>query len=398
MPNETLKLYLISGAPRSGTTMLQKILNTHSEVGCLHEQSELLGVINNLTKSYKNINSALLIQGNKYDGIYYPSISPHNIKKIFINIWNTVFFDRKLSVIANKIPNITVDESDNYYQYGIVLKHIIILRNPIDVINSSLARRNKAIIGLDEWHIHSVENAIDEWTANWHFAVANYNNADFLFIKYENILEDFQIFNSEVAHFMGVSPSFIDTNGNKKSIISRYNLDVNEMEIINNYFGLMINNWNTLSITEILDPDLKLRYPLIRNKLYKIGLDIIPVTFSGFSTFESGWVWSIDRKSDLSFKIIKGERITKLVLEVSIYGNLISYVYAKVHQNSWRKYSLINFDGEKGRVEIDIIDYKDETVDDIFISLCSPVYKKPNDEPRHDPRSVRFAIHSLLLL
>ena len=397
MPDDTQKLYLISGAPRSGTTMLQKILNTHPEVGCLHEQFGLLEIINNLTISGKKINKNIQIQQKEHYYRDYPSISVHDIPKILKKIWSSVFIDKKLYVIANKIPNVTLDNSLDYYQYDIKLKHIIILRNPIDVINSSITRRNNANNGLDEWHIYSVEQAIDEWSKNWSFASKNFNNPDFFFVKYEDIFTNFEAFNWKISNFMEIIPNFLNLNDTNIPINSKYILDISDLEMLNNYFGVMIKNWSNLSIKEILDPKIRLRHPLVINKLYQIGLENMPVTFSGFSSFELGWIWSVDRTSEINLKIIKAEMPNKLVLDISIYGNKMSYIYAKVDQKSWKKYPLINFDGRKGMVEIDISNYQDDIGVDISILFYTPVYKKPNDDPKNDQRPLRFAIHSMCL-
>ena len=87
------------------------------------------------------------------------------------------------------------------------LRLLLIVRNPVSVIASSLRRRDNARIGRDVWHINSVEEAAAEWRAAMRTMarVVQEQSSPTLVVRYEDLCADPDVVQSLFA-FAGLFP------------------------------------------------------------------------------------------------------------------------------------------------------------------------------------------------
>ena len=213
----------VLGAARSGTTFLRVALSAHPRCAILHEYK--------LTTLFERLEA--LVGKKAYVDEYQPEdISNLDLLKLelamadgrmreAVNFYITAkrkwrpkvqtsalplsvdaaaraFFEasferRGLRVVGSKLP-LGTGWSEDFSRLAAIptMRFVLILRNPLDVVNSSLRRARNSAAGFDEWEIKTAEQASLEWIA------ANRQMADIfqtypdrtIAIKYEDLVED----------------------------------------------------------------------------------------------------------------------------------------------------------------------------------------------------------------
>jgi hypothetical protein len=219
------KWLIIQGCPRSGTTVLFKLLNSHENIALTKELNLNKHIKKrSLTKTYQNI-----FENKK------------NIEKV-------IYF-------GDKLPEYYYT---NIYKKILNLKIIHISRDPIDTINSMMNRRKNSKKGLDPtWNnLFSIKDFCRDWIRAWNHINKNKNNPNYLHIKYEDLILDTKKESEKIAKFLDTEPNFnIDFIKNKEISL---NLNKKELKTIRKYFKAIIKDW-------ILPlPKLEERYPKIK--------------------------------------------------------------------------------------------------------------------------------------
>jgi len=173
---------LISGPSRSGTTLLRTLLNSHPNAAIFHEYGMTLLVrrlwsvldtpkfvlnpavklaenqIDPLALSILERSEKFRISNNKKSGfndLFLPT-GPRdkNFSAFAVSLFSIAFAKSKLKVIGDKVP-LRGPWEDLAYLMNMLpdLKFVFIIRNPLDVIDSSLRRSLNAKLGNDEWSI-----------------------------------------------------------------------------------------------------------------------------------------------------------------------------------------------------------------------------------------------------
>ena len=210
------------GAPRSGTSLLAQILNTHPQVACFHEYGigALIGNVSRLINfdlanklSYEASGSALddftlnrIKLASQYTrGEAYITPRPEHVKDIIKSIYKVVSGKKHLKVFADKTPNWVYFERElrSARIWLGELKIILVVRRPCDVIRSSLRRAHMSKHALDKWRISTIEEAILEWKDNWEHLVSESNAAgrNINVVKYEDLISNFEATSHQIAKF-----------------------------------------------------------------------------------------------------------------------------------------------------------------------------------------------------
>ena len=181
---------LVSGPPRSGTTLVQQILNSHPEIVCLHEFNllRLHDILDPLfavederqawRKSFDQRQADLsrsdsvplsheefvefrtrTVQQAVEDEVLVPRREKSSA--IYRSVFGAIGGKAKPRVLADKTPNAA---NRNFVaalqaRFG-KIKRIYIVRDPVATIASSMRRKRESERGYDNWHICSVEEAI----------------------------------------------------------------------------------------------------------------------------------------------------------------------------------------------------------------------------------------------
>ncbi len=196
------RLFFLVGFPRSGTTLLDTILRTHSKITVLEERPYLLETRhkffrenNNRLEALKNITAK---QIHELRDFYFNKINFNNISE------KEIIVDKlPLSIIELGFIKIIFPES----------KIILALRHPCDVVIScffSYFKINEAMINFLKWDdtinfynktFELLENYEDNFNINYHRIryedlILNFKNQihkllEYVGLKYENELENY---------------------------------------------------------------------------------------------------------------------------------------------------------------------------------------------------------------
>ena len=84
-----------------------------------------------------------------------------------------------LQAFGDKMPNLDLKEREALKaQYGLSTKVVVVIRNPLDVVSSSMHRAKMAKLKADIWHVEDIGQAIEEWLRNWDYALAHRDDPD----------------------------------------------------------------------------------------------------------------------------------------------------------------------------------------------------------------------------
>ncbi len=186
-------LVFLIGFPRSGTTLLDTILRTHSKINVLEEKPFLLEARHKYFKNKNNnLKSLMDITQKEIDEIRYDYL--RNIDSTKLK--NSIIIDKfPLSMIELGFIKIIFPDS----------KIILSLRHPCDVITScffSFFKINDAMINfLDLNHTVDFYNRVFDLFEFYEKEL----NFSYFAIKYENIVIDFKKEVSSLLNFMGLS-------------------------------------------------------------------------------------------------------------------------------------------------------------------------------------------------
>ncbi len=174
------KLVFLVGFPRSGTTLLDSILRSHSKIKVLEEKPFILDIRHNYFKKYNNDLSCLLNLTQKDKDL----IRKDYFKKILYNKsdYNKIIVDKfPLSIIELGFIKCIFPKS----------KIILSMRHPCDVVTScffSSFKINDAMINFLKWKdtIHFYNKVFDLFSF-----YEKELQLDYLLVKYENVVHDF---------------------------------------------------------------------------------------------------------------------------------------------------------------------------------------------------------------
>ena len=187
------KLVFLVGFPRSGTTLLDTILRTHSKIKVLEEKPYLL----NLRHDYFKKNNNNLLSLKNLDQQNKDYIRNEYYKKIISNDKD------KNKIIIDKFP-LSIIEIGFIKCIFPEAKIIFALRNPYDVVIScffSSFKINDAMINFLDWNdtitfYNEVLDLFDNYTKEFEI--------NYIEVKYENIVKDFKKEVNKILMFLNL--------------------------------------------------------------------------------------------------------------------------------------------------------------------------------------------------
>lgn len=183
-------IFLIS-QPRSGSTLLQKILSNHKDIETVGEPWILLpGLINNFSGNIRSEKTPYgVYTANR--AINYFEKEIENRFNIHKNALKAYYLEKYKGIVENKTGKFFLDKTPRYYYIINELielfpeaKIIVLLRNPLAVLNSIIhtwTKRKYFKIGLFK---------DDLVLAPKIFSRIKQNNNSILFVKYEDLILD----------------------------------------------------------------------------------------------------------------------------------------------------------------------------------------------------------------
>jgi hypothetical protein len=355
----------VSGAHRSGTTILAQILNLHPEIGIFVEygleqyvkaidavfdrsdeieaydssvderraaaarmetksQSTSMSAAKSArspvkTKTSKERKDPLPVPLSKQADAFYAdrdtklgldSLGPFRPvrqshgDRMLLSAYRMVFPKRKLRVVGDKMPHFG-DKSDVDWLSRRLpnFKLLHIVRNPLDVINSSLARRNKTRAGTDIWHVSTVKEAAEEWVREWNWALAAKRRLgdSMLIVRYEDIAADPQAVLADIGSFLDLTtplaPAFIPLPGD----LRLYALDDSERDLALAWFQPLASIWGSTPWDHLQRRVGELPRLALPNEpiLFQQDGNSSDYVWSGFSTPETEGKWTVEKVAEI---------------------------------------------------------------------------------------------------
>ena len=220
------KILIVTGCPRSGTTLLMKLLNTHGKF-CIANEINLLSIYQGTSDHVRrkhNKNSGLtreLSQREKcpenanHDYIPDPSIVIPEVLKAYClaskpERGNFKYLGDKFPrAYTNTFPAVLSSLAGEEFA-SMTLVHVT--RSPIEVINSVCRRIENTKLGLDSWSaIATLEQAVAEWKLAWNARKMLYPRIPFekvLDLNYHCLVSDPLGSSQKIASELGVDNSF----------------------------------------------------------------------------------------------------------------------------------------------------------------------------------------------
>ena len=229
--NDENLIFLI-GFPRSGTTLLDNILRSHSEITVLEEKPYLLNLRHDFFK--QNDNELLSLLNITQD--IRDKIRNQYFKKIFSQT------DKNKRIIVDKFP-LTIIELGFVKSIFPNAKIILAMRHPCDVVTScffSSFKMNDAMVNFLSWNstIQFYNKVFDLFEF-----YSNELNLNFITIKYEDLIINFKDNVQKITEYMGLKyeknmENFFLTAKNQSRISTP-----SYSQVINPLYTTSINRW-----------------------------------------------------------------------------------------------------------------------------------------------------------
>lgn len=188
----TNKPFFITGMLRSGTTLLQNILDSIPQLGCSNQQmTELFIHSKRAFLRHKNQHTYHLLSN------YFPSITdPSEFTDYLghINFQHQYLQNLKPTKAGNK--EVLAEEFIPFLARQ--FKTILIIRNPKDVITSLRFGNYATYTGPHRPLLFDIRN----WRKSVAFAIKEETNPNFLLVKYENLVSNFVAELNKILHFL----------------------------------------------------------------------------------------------------------------------------------------------------------------------------------------------------
>ena len=188
--NKNSSLFFLVGFPRSGTTLLDAILSSHSKIEVIEEKPSIENILKKVNSDEKILCQSLDV---KYLNIkYYSEIEKHISSK---KINKKIIIDKMpLNLIYSRAINNIFPEA----------KIIFCLRHPLDVILSCYFQNfilNEAMVNfLDLKRTASLYN----YTMEIFNSYSEISEKNIIKVRYENLVSNFDTELNELLNFIGV--------------------------------------------------------------------------------------------------------------------------------------------------------------------------------------------------
>jgi hypothetical protein len=184
--------FFITGMLRSGTTLLQNILNSIPQLGCSNQQmTELLINAKKTFLHQKGLNPYHVLSN------YFPAVSDPTDFDSYLN--EQSFLNSYIKNLnQNKAGNKEVLAEEFIPYLSKHLKTILIVRNPNDVITSLRFGKYKEFVGEHRPLLFDIRN----WRKSVAFAIKEQSNPNFLLVKYEDLVTKFHAELDRVLSFI----------------------------------------------------------------------------------------------------------------------------------------------------------------------------------------------------
>ena len=237
------KMFFICGAPKSGTTWLQRSMNSHPEIVCKGEGHFIEKLVLPMAAVFREYNAKLnIVSNNVYNGNpYYKTFS----SKEFYDFCHGIIVNR-ISEGESKNASFFGDKTPRYYEFINNLKNIYpsckiicILRDPRDLAVSSLYHAHRAGVkdiftngsGTRRAQINLTTQQFVRCVKNISDAKVKYSD-DIIITSYEKLISDNIAEMKNIFSFIGASSDgeVVKDIVNNNSFLALTNREAGEMD------------------------------------------------------------------------------------------------------------------------------------------------------------------------
>ena len=276
-------MIFIIGVGRSGTSLLQSILNSHSKISFLPETQFLRNYVFKKNVSINKSNYKEIISQLEKDPRFSrlnicPKIvieKSKNMIDVYRNITNFFLKNKNKEIIGDKDPKIIENiEVLNYFFPNSKIIHII--RDPRDVVLSrTKARWSKKY----PYFMHSIIYYL-QMTLGRRMLYKYYNKNNFYEIKYEDLIKDPDYELKKICNFLEVEyeNNILNYHNSSKELVSKDEFEWKK-ETFNPVDNKNFNKWKKeFNFFKILIIE-SICYSHIKENFYNENNKLLPVKF-----------------------------------------------------------------------------------------------------------------------
>lgn len=323
------KLLLVTGCPRSGTTIANIVLNSHPNISITNE-CNLIDISEKFEKSsifsrFRSINSKDLTremslrESYKINDLkrFVPSFDS-SIDSLLFSFCSSIknnSNENKIFIFGDKYPRLY---GQNLLRFKSKIRSEIFIlnltRKPSEVVNSILRRAKNAELGNDYWSsIKTIDRALEEWIIAQNWSRKIIKDFKILNVNYNALINDPKSFALVLSKFLDV-PNLFNTEQINNNYVPSI-LTKKDLKLINKKLGDIDKNWENL--------------PLLLNEC-ELGLNLDSTKI----TFRDNYLIKI--KNNFMKKIFKKviKKFKKLFYRNKLYPLTKSDLLRKVFQFS----------------------------------------------------------------
>lgn len=251
------KFIVVGGCPRSGTTLLNILINTHPDIFISNELNiiKFNDKLNGLF--YREDSSKKLKERKKSKKETWKlsdltSLIPNKSITLYSELFKFIYQDMSnsssLSLIGDKFPKYYHD-FPNYQNLDFVKTkyYLHVSRNPINVLNSFIRRQKNTRDGVDYFNTSIMpEEILNEWICAWNFIN---KESSIHHIKYEDIITNRKKVIFRLSNYLDITDSFdtsLINDFDDEIILSRKEVSLLPPSLIE-----ISRTWNDLDFSNI---------------------------------------------------------------------------------------------------------------------------------------------------
>lgn len=413
---------LVTGAPRSGTSLLRTILVQHPQIGLLREYGltslveRIDGIVARRAPDMEDWdrqpvteNVAFREASDFYRNRPFRAASrrgggdprPENLHDVAAGLFCGMFPEKsEISVFGDKMPisGPAWEDIPVLFERLPDLRIVAIVRAPDQVIRSSLVRREATRHGMDTWPIRTVQEAMRQWLTAWRIVVGlreRYDQRVFV-VKYEDLCADLPAQTQRITAWLGLLPHQVtmEISSLDRAVIVH---STDEQEEIERLTGPLVEAWSGRPVETLLSDFAGYASPYLLGDVIQLSEeDASAYLVKGFSFREDWGRWTDGEHAVVS--IPHGVKRGSLFVELRV---------AQAHRGEgdscdvvvrcgWGEPKLFALGTDTSRIAFVTRAEEAETLGTCLIDLAIVNPKHP-DAPPSDSRALGILLKSIRL-